>query len=578
MSQLIKNESDILQQSIRAEVLDEITNGWENKQRRFWELRKHEIYRDKNSKWVMQALMNEGFQDTTLFQMQNRASNISICRKIVNKLAQAYTGGVDRKVEDQKSQESIDALEREIDATTLFLKSDRYRQLFKNTMMQIVPVISRRESLPNKAVYDLLARVLAPWQYDVIEDPNDPTKPMVIILSDFQEQHQMLFDWFYDQLRGSQGRRPANRIPLKDGSNRRDDKIADTRIDKGMGDKPRRFIWWSDNFHFTTDAKGAVTKTPFDGGVNSPQELAKSGKNPIEIMPFVNITGDQDGFFWAAGGEDVVEGSLLINKILTDINYVTFTQGFGQLVIAGKDLPKKIVGGPDRALTFDLKPDDPNPQVFYASSNPPVAEWLQTVVSYLGMLLSTNDLSPRNISAKLDVTNVASGIAMLIEQSESTADIQVIQNLYRDKEPLFWEILKRWHELYHKTGQLVENLQEIAPFTDSDVKLKFHQLKPVITEKEQLENIKLRKELGLNTIAELLMIDNPDLSEDEAKAKAEEIMNEKKERRDQMVGDMMSKVPSNLKPGEKEDGQEKVQEKETQEIGAEDASQEQGTS
>lgn len=553
----IKSEAEILNPVICKQVIGEIVEGWENKQRRFKELRKHEIYRDKNSKWVMQALVGEGYQDTTLFQMQNRAANISIAKKITNKLAQAYVGGVDRTVDTASDQESIDAMERELDVTTMFLKSDRYRQLFKNMLVGVLPVISRRESLLNKNKYDLVVRALAPWQYDVIEDPNDPTKPMVIILSDFVEQHQMLDDNYYDALRGSQGRRPTTNRSLKDHSDRVDQKIADSRTDKGTSDKERRFIWWSDNYHFTTDEGGTVIRKPFEQA----KTMDKQVKNPIGVMPWVNVTGDQDGFFWAYGGEDIIEGSILINKQMTDINYVTFVQGWGQLVISGKDLPKKIIGGPDRALVFDLKPEDPNPNVFYASSNPPIDAWLETVRVTLAMLLSTNDLSPRNISAKLDVNNAASGIAMLIEQSESTADIQVVQNLYRDKEPLFWDVLKRWHGLYHKTDQLVENLQEIKPFQDSNVKLKFHHVKPMISEKEQLENLKMRKDLSINTMVELLQIDNPDLSAEEAKEKAVEIMAEKKDRQALITASMFNNQ-TKKKNVEEPNVEEEVQEKE----------------
>jgi hypothetical protein len=74
-----------------------------------------------------------------------------------------------------------------------------------------------------------------------------------------------------------------------------------------------------------------------------------------------------------------------------------------------------------------------------------------------------------------------------------------------------------------------------------------------------LENIKLRKELGLNTIVELLKIDNPDLSDEDAEAKAKEIMEEKKSRRDQMIGDMLKSQPSNLKPGGEDNGEKEMQ-------------------
>jgi hypothetical protein len=545
----ITSEDDILKENTRKSIIDEVINGWENIDRRFSELRKHEIYRDKNRKWIMHQLFEEGFKDTTLYQMQNRASNISICRKITNKLANTYTGGVSREVDDAKSLESIELLTKELDVNTKMRKSDRYRQLFRNTLMQVVPQLNTRASKDaGKELFDLVLKPLAPWQYDVIEDPNDLTKPMIVMLSDFWEQHRRYYDFYYDHIKGSRGQRPAMGRNYIDSSNRRDDKIADSRNDKDMGDKERKIIWWSEGYHFTTDANGTVIDTPFDGGT-----LNIAGSNPISRLPFVNITGDQDGFYWSYGGEDVVEGSLLINKQLTDVNFISFTQGWGQMVIAAENIPKVLKGGPDNAFIFQLKQDSPRPEVFFASSNPPIMDWLETIKSELAMILSTNDLAPRNIAAKLDASNAASGIAMIIEQAESIADTQDVQQLFRDREPEIWELIRRWHELYSDSESLTEDLQEIPPFEDSNVKLKFHQLKPVISEKEHLENIKARKEVGLDTMVDLIQKDNPDLTEDEAKEKADEVMKEKTERQQTMIGDIFSNTKSNLKPKPDED-------------------------
>ena len=183
------SEQQILDEGFRKRVINEMINENENLRRKNRELRKHEIYRDKNRKWVMRALRNEALEDWTLHQMRNRASNISICRKVINKLARAYTGGVIRKVEDESSQASIDLLADELDWNSAMKKADRYRQLFRNTLVQIVPIPDNRfndsEANPgdDNRLWKLILRVLAPWEYDILEDPNDPTIPAVVILA-----------------------------------------------------------------------------------------------------------------------------------------------------------------------------------------------------------------------------------------------------------------------------------------------------------------------------------------------------------------------------------------------------------
>ena len=77
----LRNESDILDEAFRKIVISEIL-GEENIQRKNKQLRKHEIYRDMNQKWVLDALAKESFKPSTLKQMENRSTNVSVCRKI----------------------------------------------------------------------------------------------------------------------------------------------------------------------------------------------------------------------------------------------------------------------------------------------------------------------------------------------------------------------------------------------------------------------------------------------------------------------------------------------------------------
>jgi hypothetical protein len=418
---------------------------------------------------------------------------------------------VERKVEDAASQDSIDALADELDVNTALKKSDRYRQLFKNTSIQVV---ARRCMQPTEEGYEekytIALKVLAPWEYDVVQDYYNPEKAMAFILTDFPERHNFVID----SIDGSQGYRSGMEFDMNLGD-RKEQSIADDPSDTGI--EKRTFIFWSNKYHFTTDLGGQILQM-----VDDNQNL-----NPIGILPFVDIHMDQDGDYWAQGGEDLIDGSILVNKELTDLNFVTFHQGFGQLVISGKDLPKKIEGGPNNAMLFDVREGDPTPQVFYATSNPPVESWLNKIKSQLAMLLSTNDLAPRLISASLDATNVESGISKLIENSEVTASHQDVQNIYQDAEPHLWEAIRRWHALYAESNLLKDDIQLIPVFTDSNVKVKFIQTKPIVSEKENLEVLKLRKELGLDTLAGIILKDNPDLSKEEAEEKAREVQEEK---------------------------------------------------
>lgn len=538
-------EDQLLSIEFRKMVIDQIVYSDENLERKAQELRKYEIYNDQNSKWVMLAIEKEGYKPETFAQMRNRASNISVCRKIVNKKAAIYNGGVDRKVGEplkfpdgktvpNPDQVSVDALADELDFNTYMKQANAYLELHKNCIVGCVPVLDSRETTQSGAPkYKLKMQVKSPWQYDVIPDPHDYTRPAVIILSEFPERIDLNTpDDIQDGIRGV--RRAAGfNSSNADGI---DQTIANSPEDRDQKEKDRRFIWWSDQYHFTTDIKGNFI------GVKNPTDIF----NPIRKNPWENLAAKQTDGFWARGGEDIVETSILVNKKMTDVNFIAFVQGWGQLVIDAEKVPKKLVGGPDNALIFERTVGGQPSTVYFATSNPPIEAWLETIRMTLALVLSTNNLSSRSVATRLDNANAASGISIMIENSEITSDLKDSQELFRDMEPCLWETVRLWHQLYASNNWLCKDQQAIETFNNSDVNLKFIESHLPVTEKERLEELKLRKELGIATLKDLIKSENPDLSDDEINSKIEEIIQEK----GKMAAMVSNQIDTGLKNGD----------------------------
>lgn len=508
----LHSQAQILDKNFREMVIKEIT-GDENRDRKQRELRKHEVYRDKTKKWVLEALAKEGLKLQTLRQMENRASNISICRKIVNKLARCYVGGVQRSIDGEQNQAAVDELERLLEVNQKMDKADKYRRLFYNTAIQVVPEITTTE-LDEAIKHKLKLRVFPPWNYDVIEDANDREVPKVYILTEFTERFNTLQRFVRS---GTDGREARGLVPNFQVGDQKEQVIADNPED--LGSEQRQFIWWSETYHFTTNEKGEVIENL------SPEDLL----NPIARLPFVNIAEDQDGEFWAQGGEDLVDGSILINQLLTDMLSLAYIQGWGQGVASGKNLPKVLEGGPHNWLVFDIEHEgDPTPRVEYVSANPPLDSWMRMIEQYVALLLSTNNLSPSNIAGKLDASQFPSGISLLIEKSEATDSIEDAQKDFINAEKDLWDIIRRWQNLFFDAGALAPEFEQAGKIEEGpDVLVKFSDSKPILTEEQKLEMLKVRKELGINTEIELLQIDNPDLSDEEAEAKLLKIREEK---------------------------------------------------
>lgn len=559
MKNKLINDDQILDINFRKLIIDEI-KGTENLDRKNAALKRHEIYRDKTRKWVMENLVKENLKPETLKTMENRAANVSVCRKIVNKLARCYVGGVERDVDGEgdtkQTKQQVEDYAKLLDLNMKMKKSDRYRQLFKNTLIYPVPELSTIETVGDQKKYNMKVRIMAPWGYDVIEDYNDKEMPRVIILSDFVDRNRLKVG-----IPVSDDGRKSGIVPNFQSGDGKDQVIADNPDDSGQG--CRHFIWWSNLYHFTTDEKGEIVAE------FSPED----NLNPIGVLPFVNVAEDQDDQFWAQGGDDLPDGSILINVLLTDMNSIAYTQGWGQMVITGPEgvVPKRVDGGPHNALTFGYKDGEPKPEVTFESANPPIDVWMRMIEQYVALLLSTNDLSPGNISSKLDPSNFPSGIAMLIEQSEHTASIEDKQKIFSDAERKMWSIIAKWQNMLFETKALTEQFQELGPMPDDlEVNVKFHESRPAVSEKEKLEALQMRKDLGINSMLDLIKIDNPELSDEEAEEKLKSILKEKLERQKEMMN-ANGKQPNGAPPAsdpnppvreESEDDQEQEAEQE----------------
>ncbi len=512
----LKSESDILSLEFRKKVIEEIT-GPENVLRKNHALRAYEIFNGQTKKWVIEMLSNE-FEPETVAQMQTRATNISILRKVVSKLANTYTAGVTRKVNGKEdpndaTQKAVDELAEAVKMNITQDKADRFYELFRNSLVSTVPIKNYRESEDGKPKFDLSLRVLPPHFYDVIEDESNPEVPRVIILTDFVEANQGTAQPGVNV--GPDGR-PTGIIPQFTKGDGHDQVIADSRDDAGK--EKREFIWWSDNYHFTTDEKGQILT---DKG-------EEDNKNPIGELPFVVYAGDQDGGYYASNWQDKVDGAIHINVALTDMFCIAMVQGWGQPVLTGAKFPEKVKGGPHRAILLKQQQGDPEAKFYYATSNPPLDQWMRMVELEVALYLSTNNLSPTTVSAKLDVQNFPSGIAMMIERSESTADITKKHAMYQDGEQDTIKKLSRWQEELGKKDALTEKFKKLSKVPkEAEVKTLFLPVKPIVSEKEHVETMKARKDLGIDTMLQLIMRDDPSLTKEQAEEKLAELTKEK---------------------------------------------------
>lgn len=520
----IRNEDEILDIEIRKKIISQI-KGPENRARKDEAYKRYECYKDLTARYVAEQLLKQ-FESDTVQEMEYALSNVSIARKIIDKLARVYANGVQRTVNapgddgsftpDDVLSKAVEDCAKVLDFDSNMKKVNRQLKLQKNCALMIKP-FQVQENGSTK--WSLKMEVMAPYLYDVIENFYDREKPMVYVLSHYIQSR--VGKELISLNAGREGRGYTTPQLAPEGGTK-DELIADAPQDDNVDRE--HYIFWSDNYHFTSDKSGEIVHD-----ADETVDDADDSSNPIGALPFVNFAIDQDGAFWALGGNDLVDGAILINSLLTNINHIGITQGYGQFYMVGKNLPKVAKTGPNRSILMEVESkDDPTPSIGFASAHPPLNELMANLEMYVALLLTTNNLTASNISGKLDSSvNKASGISLIIDKAESIEDVQDQAKIFHDKEPIVWSLVEKWSTLYGSKKLLTEKLTNIMIPPNPYVVLKFGDASPIMSEAEKLDNLQKRQNLGLNTEIELLMRDDSSLTKETAALKLIQIQQEK---------------------------------------------------
>lgn len=511
----IKNEQDLLNVEIRAKLIAEF-EGTTNQRRKAEAFKTYECLKDRTVNYVL-ALLKKQFDLETVIEMQYAMTNISILRKVISKLAKVYANGVKRTMKNKKDTALVEEAAEYLKMNAAMKKANKYLRAFKNTMVYVKPVPNELGKL------DLRLEVMPPFHYDVVENPNSPENALAVVISDYYPSREPLYAIGDAATAGRTGKvrdtsdEAARLVQSYSGTG-----IAGASTD--ANDNGREYIWWSKSYHFTTNQKGVILERYDAAG--SPLGT----DNPIKKLPFVNFATEQDGCFWAEGGGDLVDAGIQINTGLTNIKHVGVSQGYGQLYMTGKNLPKSVKVGPNHCVQLPQEDkDDPAPTIGYLSSNAPLADLKAILEMEVAFMLTTNSLSTSNFATTLEGgKDFASGVALMIDNSESVEDVNEQAKVFVEREPEVWVLSQDWLNVMQSAGVLSEEASGITlPKTVSEVMLQFPSPKPVVSELDELAIIEKRKSIGLNTELELIMRDDPSLSEVEAQAKLDKIKLEK---------------------------------------------------
>jgi len=532
----IHNEEMILDKEVRSVLIKEI-EGTENVGRKREAFKRYEILKDRIKKYILANLLEE-LDPETVQDMQSRIATVNIYKKVVGKKARVYRTTPKREAVENITQEQLDEFIDKLGMNIKMKKANKYLEAMLNTDVFVRPIKEVQELTQNgTAKYSYRVDPMPPHKYDVIQDANDPERAMGYILSPYHEQTAVS-----DQ--NPQTREQGGAV-----SNFRDGDGKSQAIADSPADQDKQYVWWGNKYHFTFNKDGDIITAL------SPED----GLNPIGVLPFESLAKDRDGEFWAVGGEDLIDGSILINTILSDIYYIAKMHGTGLFYLFGKGVPKSYKVGPNQAITMDVAEGDPTPTIGFANANPQLNEHKNLVEQYLAILLTTNDLEPGSVQGQLSATSSNSGVQEMIMKSEPVGSVEDDQEIFRIAEPRIAKKAARWHNLYLDKGLLIDDLAKIGKIPDGfDYSIKFGAVQQFMSEQEKLTVIEQRLAIGLDSMIDAIMLDNPDLSYAEAEKRLKKMLEAKvkraKEAMENMIGEdnADNEDESELQPGSSE--------------------------
>lgn len=386
--------------------------------------------------------------------------------------------------------------------------------------------------------FRITPRVFQPYNYDLFPDPNNEEKALLVITSNYEADNTIVREL---PIRAG-GVQNLPKLPLEVAADPTKDPYESVQEEML---KQERYIWWTKSFHFTTDGRGEIVKE--DAGEPRPTLMEKIRakvlgandpeiKNEIGQIPFVFFAIDQDGHIYAIGGDDVVDGAVLLNCMITNVLHIGVTQGYGQFWWKGEEPPQHIKLGPNKAILLKYRDGQAEPDIGFATASPPLEELRMLIEMYAALLLTSNNLSTSGVSTSLQGTAAfASGIALMFDKAESLEDVEDQRELFRDKDAEPFYLFRDWHKVLNERRLLVDDQAGLVLAPDTEINTKFLDPKLLQSESEKLDNLSKRKDLGINTMVDLIRIDDPGLSEKDAEAKLEKILKEQINRQAQAL-------------------------------------------
>lgn len=475
---------NIFDENILRRVITDIESA-QNQERKRKEFDNCQIYNGEVVHYVNKRL-KEIFPET---YKEFTKSGINIAKKIVDKLSVSYSEKPKRYLNggDEETDFYNEILEK-AGGNAVFQLYNDYSILHKYAAMQVFYDYDLNDELIIKL------RGLNPTQFDRVVDDFGDTKMVVLSMPTEAGQTQI------------------------DGDNRKA-LIQDSADDQEL----RCYDIYTDENYRRVHVRGSGENMYFKYEIfeDNPNDL-----NPIGKIPFV---------FFQRGDTTLTpvpsslgQETVTINEIMSVILTGGTLNCFGNLIIkhpAGQAISDEIAN----SLFGFLK----LPQVDGADAKPTEADYInpqsnitafrEAVAAYAISILDDYGITAGQ-SLKGETESFASGLDRALAMADTSKEVSKTQQYFSKNEQELFDIISAITEQAGYYNFISESITVI-----------YKKEKPLISESEQLENIRLKIDLGLITRAQAVRELEPNMTVDEAKEQVIEVEQDKAQNTQRLI-------------------------------------------
>lgn len=481
-------------QAIIAEIESE-----SNRKRKAEHSKRQDVYNDHQRPHVLESLMNE-FSPKTVREMRT-CTSINLSRRMVDEMASVYKRSPFRTIEIEGAEGAETTAQGEIKDGILYLyegaeankalkRANQKYKLHDQCCIQVIPKNGK-----------ICLRVLAPHQYDVIPDSENPEEAGAVIVSVYDRG-------FLDSVIGGHEDIQGSNYGAKNQENQSSTNltIADQQDYQA---KLKQYVIWT---------KTEVLK------VGSKGEILDRAPNPIEKLPFIDVAQNKDFEYWIRRGSGVVEFTIDFSVVLSDTVNTNRLQSYAQAVITAEKIPESVSVGPNNILFLPLDSSRPEvkPTFEFVNPQPDMKSSLDLQDRLLNYFMSSRGIDPKSVTSDGSTAKYASGLERLLAMIDRFEASQDDLDLFSSVESQLSSLMRDWYEVIRGTDKLDEKYNFGEWAENVYVCTRFAQPQIVQTQSEKEASVVYRRENGLMSRTEAIM-ELRGVSKDEAERIISEI-------------------------------------------------------